>query len=232
MWMLRAVLGEGNISGCLWHRKCWVLDPRFDALNFVFIIAWSWNLRSLKREKSTIGFWHRELWGLHRWRGMNKILLDVSTWTFSLSHVEMLLHALITCSFPLIILVIETDSWWRIFSLALITYWVNVMIVVFCTGYLLKLLRVCKVTLISKTHGYSIETISFDIARNQSWVEGVILMRDLLVQLFNTWRKMKSLKVTHTVFQIWIWSICLWRVFGGRWRRATCEIHISTREPC
>jgi len=105
------------------------------------------------------------------------------------------------------------------------------VIIVLCTGHLLKLLRVCKVTLVAKAHGNFVEAIGFHIASDQSRVQGIILMRDLLVQLLNTRREMESLKVADTMLQIWIRSISLWRVFSGTWRRASREIDVSTGEP-
>ena len=64
---------------------------------------------------------------------MNKVLLHVSSRTFSLSHVEMMFQALVASLFPLIILVVEPILSLGIIALTLVVYRVDFMSVILGT---------------------------------------------------------------------------------------------------
>ena len=101
---------------------------------------------------------------------MYKVLLHISSWTFSLPHIEMMFHALVTSFFPLIIFVVESMLSFRIIALTLIVYRVDFMSVIFGTRNLRKLFGVCKVSLISKAHGNSIVAVCSRVAGLKAWL--------------------------------------------------------------
>ena len=141
---------------------------------------------------------------------MYEVLFEVSTWSLCLPHVEVVFHAFVASSFPLVILVVEPVLRLRILLLAFVVNRVNLMVVVFGARDLPQFLRVGEVTLRAVTHRHAIEVVFADVACDETWLEGLILMWDLLMQFINARWDHESFLATHAVVQFWKRSVLVW----------------------
>lgn len=117
---------------------------------------------------------------------MNKVLFKVSTWTLSVSHIEMLFHSFIASLLPLVIFIVESVHGPRVILLANIVYGVNFMLIVFGTWNLLKLFCICEVRFIAIPHRDPVEIVIARVRGRQPWLYRRVLVRYVLVQLLNT----------------------------------------------